>query len=296
VSEEKALIPFKGINLGQVQKRIDKALVTTRRHYDTEPRGVEFETFVWDLFLAFPQTKVRYDVVFASVMDLAGKRLTRDVIKDTAWRLSGNTGKLIEGVPVPPFVRQTELEWCPVTIVRCTAGRGYDKRPGFYYEYRVMAGQPAGMKFTTFWSAKYTRFVARSVGFRRGKKIHYKLADGAEMVRMRIYFLFDPKLSKEDRPTAYHFYVPPSMKAYNQQILKQRYRLIPCPLGYLRAEMSCHHCPQGYDQCLAGCHPITFTVKPCPRCKKPEAWFDPLGRGIVCVECEEQERRRKHDD
>jgi hypothetical protein len=292
MAEEKALIPFKSINLSLVSKRIDKALAKTRRHYDTEPKGEEFETFVQDLYTAFPP-KIRYDVFFASVMNLAGTRLSREVIKETAWRLAGNYTKLRRGIPCPPFTRQTVLEWCPISIVRCTTGRGYDKKLGFYLEYRIMAGQAAGKKFITFWTVKYARFVARSLGFRRTRKVHFKLHDGVELVRMQLYLLFDPKLSKEDRPSAYHFYVPASLRVKNQKILKQRYRLIPCPLGYTRIELPCHNCPQGYDQCPAGCHPKTYTVKPCPRCEKPETWFDPLGRGVVCVECEEQERKHR---
>jgi hypothetical protein len=292
MAEEKALIPFKSVNLSLITRRIDRALTKTRRHYDTEPRGEDFEAFVADLFSAFPAV-IHYDVFFTSIMDLVGKKLTRDLIRDTAWRLAGNMHKLRRGIPCPPFVRQTELEWCPVTIVRSTVGRAYDGKLGHFYEYRVMAGQAASLKFTTFWSVKYTRFVARSVGFRRTKKVRYKLVDGAEMVRMRLYLLFDPKLSKEDRPTAYHFYVPASVKKFNQELLKRRYRLIPCPLGFLRMEMACQHCPSGYDKCPAGCHPKTFVAKPCPRCNKQETWFDPLGRGVICVDCEDQERRHR---
>jgi hypothetical protein len=155
-----------------------------------------------------------------------------------------------------------------------------------------MAGLPAGKKFTTFWSTKFYHSVARDIGYKRTRKTPFRLVDGSEFVQMRVYLLFDPKLSKEDRPVAYHLYVPPSFKAYNLRIIKQRYRITPCPLDYLRTEMACHHCPLGNDQCPAACHPLTFKEKPCPRCLQPDALVDPAGRGIVCVSCEENERRK----
>lgn len=293
MAEEKALIPFKSVNLSQIQKRVDRALARMRTHYDTEPRGEHFEAFVQALFSVFPAT-IRYDVFFASIMDLVGKRMTRDLIRETAWRLAGNINRLKQGKPAPPFLQQTELEWCLVTLVRGNIGHGYDGKLGFFYDYRIMSGQATGKRFTLFWSLKYARFVSRSLGFRRTRQGYLRMTDGADLVRMRLYLLFDPKLSREDRPGSYHFYVSSACKKYNQKILKQRFRIIPCPLRYTLSEQACHNCPQGYDQCNAGCHPATYVTKACPRCDNTEAWFDPLGRNVICVECEDQERRQ-HD-
>ena len=189
MQEEKALIPFKSINLALLQKRVDKAVTTTRAHYNTEPTGEEFETFAMALYGAFPPT-IRYDVFFASVMHLAGQLLTRDVIYSNAWRLAGCLDTLRKGTPVPPWTHQTTLEWCPVVITRANTGRGYDGKLGFFYDYRVLGGQPSGLKFTTFWSFKYIRFISKSIGFRRTRKAHFKLTDGAELVRMRLYLHF----------------------------------------------------------------------------------------------------------
>ncbi len=290
MATDKPITPFKGAKLVAIQRQIDKALAATRIHYDTEPRGEEFEAFVMALYESFPPV-IRYDVFFASVMDMVGKRLTRDLLHATSWRLAGNIDKLKKGTPVSQWVRQTEFEWCPITIVRASPGRNYSGKGGYFFEYRVMAGTPAGLKFTTFWTNPHVQFISKSAGFSRTRKVHFKLHDGSEMVRMRLYLLFDPTLSKDDRPIAYKFHVPASCKTHNRRILKQRYRLIPCPLNYKLSEVKCHQCPQGYDKCEAGCHPKTFYVKACPRCQVGETWFDPLGRGVVCVDCEEREKR-----
>lgn len=276
-------IPLKSINLTSVAKRREKIMESTRAHYSMSPTGEDFEAFVQDVYSCFPLT-IRYDVVFASLMNLAGKKLTPEVIRAAAWRLAGNMNKLKIGEPVPEWVRQTTLEWCPVNIKRANPGRGYDGKFGFFYEYDILAGTPAGLRFNKFWSMKYIRFIARELGFKKTRKAHYRLLDGHELVGMRLYLLFDPVISKDDKPIAYHFAVPNSCKVFNTRLLELRYRIVPCPEGYSLEEVPCHNCPFGYDKCSAGCHPKTYEVRTCFRCGQ-DKWHDPLSKSLLCIEC-----------
>lgn len=290
----KRIIDFKATNLALVEKRMDKILTKIRLHIGTEPVGDAFDKLVTDIYSCFPVDTLRYDVVYASLMPHAGKLLDREALRMIAWRMAGNYIRLKKGQPVPPWTKQTELEWCPIAIVKSDPGWGFDGTQGYFYEYRVMAGTPAGRKFTLFWSRKYIRYIARSMGFKRTRKGYFKVSNGQQLTRMKLYLLFDPELSKDERPVAFHFYVPSSMVQQNQDIIEQRFRVQPCPLKYSLVQLACHDCPVGYDECKAGCHPKTYYRQGCPRCGE-EKWFDPIGRGVVCIECEEQARSQSND-
>lgn len=284
------LIPFKGIQLSKIDEKIDLSLAKMRKHYGTEVTGTHFDKLVDDFNFIFPN--ITKDTLYFSLMHLAGKQITREIVKETAWRIAGNIERLKDNIPISPWIQQTELEWCPIHIVRHQIGRGYDGNIGNFYEYRVLAGTPTSLKFTTFWSNKYTRFISREIGYTRTRKFHFKLLHPSYLVQMRLYLLFDPLLSKDERPIAFHFHVPSACKKYNRNIIQQRFRVISCPLEYKLSEMPCHKCPMGYDKCAAGCRPKTMLFKACPRCMQ-ENWFDPLDTSVICYDCREDERRAK---
>lgn len=281
--KERQLIPFAGVNIGQIDRTVDRALQRMRQHYSTEPTEEAFDRFVMDLYSCFPQI-IRYDVFYSSVMTSAGKLMTREVIQQLAWRLAGNIKKLKAGIPVPPWTNQKELEWCPITIVKADLGYGYENTFGCFYEYRVLAGSPSGLKFTTFWSKKYARFISSDLGFRKTRIGNFSCSDGRELTRMQLYLLLDPELSKEGRPIAYHYHVPASMQKHNLEIIKQRFRVTPCPLGYSLFQLPCISCPIGYEECKAGCHPKNYQSQFCPRCQD-DKWFDPLHSSGICIDC-----------
>ncbi len=278
------VIPFKGYNLSRIAQWIDKGQIKLSKHLNTTPVGDEFSTFAHDLLDCFP-TKLRYDAVFASIMYLAGTQLTADVIKDVLWRVAGNYDTLVTGKPVPIWINQSVLEWCPIVILKAEGGYGYNEEYGAFCEYRVMAGTPAGLKFNLFWNLRYAKYVAKDLGFKKTRKKRYKFSDVTELTQMQLYQLFDPELSKEGKPGSYYFKVPSSCAQRNRMILQRRFREDECPLEYSLNDMACYQCPMGYDRCRAGCHPKTYYTKFCPRCNS-ESWFDPLGKGVICVECD----------
>ncbi len=294
--EEHELIPFpKIISVSRINKFIDVGLAKLRKHYDTNPVGPEFDLFVQDLLSIFPKD-IRYDVVYASVMSLVGQSLTIDLLKQTIWRLAGNIDKLKQGKVVPQWSRQTNLEWVLVKLVRAKISRNQYGRVGFLYDYRVITGSAAGLRFKLFWSLRFIRFIAKSLGFSKSRKSKNLFKDGTELVGMYVCFLFDPKLSTEDSPKHYHFHVSSACKTANKKLLKKRYRLsMPCPEGFSLTEMPCFKCFAGYDRCPAGCHPKTFTVKACPRCMTTEPWFDSADNSAICISCQEKEVLNKDE-
>lgn len=277
-------VPTKAFNINSIDNYINDGLAQLRKHYETEPVGEEFEKYVADMTKIFNGVSV--NTVFLSIMSSVSKLITRENIIRTIWRLAGNLDKLKADIPVHEWLYQTELEWVPIFIYRVNKGKNYNNKTGFFVEYRVIAGSPAGLKFTTFFSMPYVRFLAKSLGYKSSRRYDFRLHDGKELTGMYLYILLDPKLSKENKPGFYHFYVPASYKKLNLEKIKFRRRIVKCPMDYSLSEMPCHLCPMGYDSCLGGCRPKTLYLKGCPRCNK-ESWFDPDGKGIICVECSE---------
>jgi hypothetical protein len=286
---EARIAEFQTYNISQITKIVEKALTKLRLYLGTTPTGDDFNSLVLDLYDCFPPT-VRPDALASSMMPYVGKEITGETIKQFSWLLAGNLKKLKEGIVVPPWTKQVEYEWCPVQIKRANPGFGYDDKLGCFYEYIILAGSPAGLSFVTFWSWQYIKFIARDMGFKVNRKKRFIISNSRELCNMQLYLLFDPLKSKEDKPISTKHFVTPGMLKANQEILKQRFRLVACPLDYTVLEQPCHSCPLGYDECLAACHPKTYYTNTCPRCRTPDSWFDPLGKGAICVECADKER------
>ncbi len=272
-------------NLSYINKIRNNLNEKLRPYYNTQLDGESFPAFVTDIHSVLPSVIAR-SIIIQSIMNLVGTELTKEMLNKLSWRLAGNIQKLKEGKPVLAWIRQTELEWCPVTILDAQSGKNFKGDLGGFYKYKILGGSPAGLTFTLFWSRKYSKFLSRSLGFKRTRKLYYKFSNIKELVSMRLYLLFDPALSKDDKPRANKFYVPASFLKYNQTILARRFRITPCPLNYKLSELPCYKCPMGYDKCTAGCHSATYIIKVCPRCEK-ENWFDPKSKSVICINCED---------
>ncbi len=295
------LIPFKSFNISQITKRLDKVAERMRNHWHSEPTGEKFESFVRDLYSCFPWS-TRFDAFYASLLPHAGQCMTPAHIRNIAWRLAGNLKQLKAGQPVSPWLQQNKLEWVPIVLVRAVPARSGKGTLGYLYTYRVLAGSPAGKQFEIFWTVRFVKNMARSLGFRKRRKSPFIFTDGIELVQMKLYILLDPTMSRDTQPGAWHFMVTPSFLTANRRILKRRFRITPCPIDKPLIEWPCHQCPIGYlpdnrkgakvpRGCYASCHPMTYADKTCPRCKSADVAFDPLGKGVICVECENNERR-----
>lgn len=258
--QEVGKIPFgKALNLNLIDKQVDKIMANLRPYYEATCTGDEFNRFVIDLHSLLPVT-VSIDIIYASVMNSAGKPLSREYLQALAWRLAGNMKLLKDGIVVPEWLNQTTLEWVPISIRSVTPGKSYSEKPGCFVNYLVLAGTPAGLSFTTFWTINQARLMAYNLGFKTKGKNKFPFTSFVELTRMRFYGLLDPQLSKDNSASFSDFRVPGTVLKYNREILKTRFRLNPCPLGYELHELACHNCPVGYGTCIAGCHPTDYPI------------------------------------
>jgi hypothetical protein len=242
---------------------------------------------------------VRYAVLRESTRHLVGVIATDALLNSLAWRLAGNIRILRAGRPVQPWLRQTSPEWVPFQIVAVRRNRinlwvkGTNvERWGGDVCLRILAGSPAGMELDRFWTNAYVYTLRQEFGFDRfdrqrfthvvAKKPSYPFSDITELTRLRAYATVMPCDGSAglvlDRIRS-----SGTTKAWNKRLLKMRSRIdFPCPLSYPLELVPCHKCEKGYDQCPAGCHPVSYTARVCPECQQ-ESWFEPLAE--LCIRC-----------
>ena len=233
---------------------VDKALVG---FCGFTPTGPCFDDMVAQIHLQMPNTK--YSVVYESLMHLAGKLITPDIIRDTAWRLAGNKDLLQDGIAVPPWTVQRMKEWCPVQVLQGTSMTSKDGRPGYLFKMRFVHGTPTPMIISKWLSRSLCAMLARRIGFTklRGKR---PFRHAMELVRLRMLVLLDPDLTKT-QPGFFKIDCSPGLMKWNREIIDLRNRRRKekpwrCPQGFTHM---CYNCPFGYDQCPAAVRPITIT-------------------------------------
>jgi hypothetical protein len=226
------------------------------------------------------------DLIAQSVQYLLGCVLGDDAWWQLCWRLAGNLHLIRNLKPVPIWNGQLLEEWCPVQIVKVAPYRTKrSNKVGSLVDVEILAGSPAGLVATSFWSTRFCHVVARLVGFssRRGKHAFHH---ASQLYNMRCYVLIDPARSN-DGPGFSKVYenTPGSLLSWNKDILRFRDRppgFFECPLGYPKHKQ-CHTCHIGCDRCVAATHAATFSKERCERCDKV-AWHDPED-ARYCVAC-----------
>lgn len=233
---------------------------------------------------------IRYDVVFESLRYLAGRTLQSDESIRLAYRLAGNLSRLKDGLSIPPWSSQREDEWVPLQVLRMVKMRNSKDKLGYDVTLRVMAGTPAALKISAFWSGGRLKMIAADVGFSRpwGK---YPFKGSASMVGLRFLGKIEAARS-HGRPTFQEIHCPQSLVNWNREnVLKLRLRVgMSCPMGYRH---ECWQCAIGYDQCAAGTHFRTYQVGSCNGCNNSQAVFDPEDPSLQCVNCTAVTRQRK---
>lgn len=246
---------------------------------DVVPQAEEFRDLV-ELVRQTVHKQLDSQPVFESCRYLLGRRLSKPILRDLAWRLSGNYERLLAGKSVLPWSGQLQYEWMPLQITEGSSTKINDKVPGYQFRLRILAGSACPMVTTRSWSRKELGFLSTLIGYTKiWGKMPYE--HPMQFVGMRLAGLFEP-VEHGQRPSFYAVKVPSSLHQWNVDLLKKRYKIDPCPNGW---DHACHQCVIGYDQCPAGVHPMTFVSQYCPRCKKQEALFDPAKDRTICESC-----------
>ena len=203
--------------------------------------------------------KVKSDVVYDSMEHMAGQGLTPRILREIAWRLSGNKKSLEQQEPVHPWTVQRELEWAPVQIISCQPeANPRSKFFGANYALRVMAGSACPLIVVKWWSAKFAKSLAIKGGYTR-RRNKYPFQDISELVNMRFLVQLEPKLSR-GKPGFAQITCASSLMKWNRQIIQKRFRKKgrenwPCPMRYTHPCFKCHI---GYLDCEAAVHRDTF--------------------------------------
>lgn len=250
---------------------------------------VKLEPLVQGLAAELP-AYVSRDVLVESVRYLAGTVLTEVEAIRLAWRLAGNLPRLRQGLPVHPWIVQQQDEWVPLQILRCVSTKNPRGQIGYDFTFRILAGTPAPLKITQFWSRRVAKYVARQIGFSAPWGTYpYRFA--RDMVGLRLLGHVEAQLSRTV-PVFRDIAGTNSLIQWNRrQVLKLRLRVgQSCPERFTHA---CARCPIGYRQCPAGTHAETYEIGRCSRCNNDDALFDPEDTLPDCVSCNTRHRMRR---
>lgn len=254
-----------------------------------EPENLQM--FVDAVCDKLPKTIMR-KTVFDSSTYLGTVEITQQELKRYAWRLAGNLDKLIAGEPATPWLRQTELEWMPLQIVDWQILRNFKGAIVCNYTFRILGGSATSELVTKRLSRRACIGFSSELGFskksRKPKAGRICFNDFADLFGMRLYGLFDPKLSITS-PQFWHMGCSGSFKTYNRELLKKRARIgFVCPKNFTHM---CSKCPVGADHCVAATHAKTHRSKMCDTCKQT-TWFDLSQSVDMCISCATKARLR----
>lgn len=254
------------------------------------PVGEQFGRLV-TLFQEVLPDGIAYQTLEDSLMHLAGTHITERVLDATCWRIAGNVKRLKQRKAVPPWHVQRVPEWVPVQITACKRERTSKGKIGARFQFRVLAGTPAGLLMEKFWSLKFCRYISLDCGFSKYRKsrrtIKFPYTAPEQLVGLRLFARVMPKLSDKE-PGFDGIGFTGTTTAHNKLTLGCRFRRLPdfrCQLELTHEELPCHHCPVGFLKCRAATHRQNWVKKECPECGDEEAYFDPEKKAEKCVDC-----------
>lgn len=257
-----------------------------------------FEGFVDVVRRKLPAGIIR-EVVRDSLLNVAGRQLTQELLDDTAWRMAGNVPRLKALRTAPVWNRQVWDEYVPLQIVAVSRSYRHHK-PMASLTLRVLAGTPAGLLIETTWSIGLCRALAQRLGFTSPFGDH-PFDDSRQLMGFRFYGLIEPRLC---RPTPQFESLwctdendkiyPQSCYKHNRELLRCRNRppgVFDCPRGFPVETVPCHRCWVGLDGCPVAVHSRSYTQGFCDGCGR-QALFDPsLRNTTVCLDCHDRHLR-----
>lgn len=253
--------------------------------YQVEVEGAVFESLVRDIAQRLPKS-ISYDRVYETTRQLLGQTLTPELVTSFAWTVAGNLDRMRQGLGVTPWVRQESDEWVPGQLIRMERGVNRRHDPGVYVSFMILAGTPAGKVARRFWKLTMCSPLASRAGFSKPwKDMPYQAPE--QMVNMR--FMLHVIAEKSQEELWFHeVQVVPSMRTWNVELLKRRFKKIRCPRGW---QHPCHKCVIGYRECPAGTHACTYELRFCADCGT-NAPFDPESASLSCVQCTHHQASR----
>ena len=276
-------------SIGKLLKLRDNLIEIMAEFEGKTPRGDKFDRLVQLVWENLPG-RLNRETLYESLRNCAGTLMTKELIRETCWRIAGNLPRLRLERVTPPWHVQRFAEWVPLHILSARPHRR-GKKMGAMFTMRIMAGTPCPFITFKWWSVKRCRYYARNgFGFSKrpgaGGVVKYPYVDPAQLVNLRLYGLVEPELCGKE-PGISEPRWPASVRNWNKEIIRRRFRVdqgYSCPQGF-PLELACHHCPVGTDRCPAGTHRQLWRRKYCEHCEREGAVFDPEISHTMCTDC-----------
>lgn len=223
-----------------------------------------------------------------SIAELANKTLTPAQFLLIAWRLAANKSSIRRSMPVSGSSYQAYLGPAVVRVTAIEPGTRRFKdgrtKSGAWVRLEMQDGPAAGVVLSKFWSFAMCSRLARRGGAWPRKKavVDVRYLYGAYLVvRM------NPAVARDQDPAFDQVACTDRLKSRNQKLFNTRQRKkFACRMRRSFAELPCHRCPVGEDNCKAATHPTTFKLKKCIQCFKDEFHKDDLTN--KCLNCTTQ--------
>ncbi len=277
----------------KLRATIKTAILETYK--DKRPRGPEFEAMV-DLVHDQLPAKVFRTAVFDTLAPSAGELITEALADTLAWRIAGNVQQIARGIPALQWRVSNTPEWVPAQIMSAVKAKGFNNKTGYTLSFKVLAGRPSSVVITKFWSTKFCRYAARTLGFitrvpsETSRRLPtYLFHTPIELVTLRMEILITAEFCRNGEPGFDKIACRGSLLEWNRNQMRLRDRILPgytCPHGH-KTTVPCYRCPIGYLNCQAGTHRQNYVFKPCPVCHEKEAAFDPDLSKEMCLRCVE---------
>ncbi len=220
--------------------------------------------------------------------DHVGKLVDDALAHRLAVRLAGNHHLLATGDENRSVLLQGSFVWEPLCVEELryveVRPRSVDGRPHVHLRIQVerMSGDRAG---ASIWLevpyAKLVRFYSRIIAWGKRELV----PDHRELAGMWFYALLD---HTDDAYRLKAVRAPLNYRRFNRAI--RRRRADPCERD---RDLPCHDCPLGLDRCDRAVHRISWKSRPCGKCNRRWAPFDPESPGAVtCVDCRDRSASR----
>jgi len=254
---------------------------------------VRFKTLTGDVFTSLCMSVMRaldlegdasWEAVVQSLNNLYGGVYTDEVCNVLVWRLAAGAEWLKQGCAIEGVFRKVPPHWAPILIEDCQyVPRNQMRDETVKVFMRVLGGRFAGLPFSQKWPYRYhVHVVAKELGFPLYETSNYR-----ELTRMRMVGLLDT--SNLRYVSVVEVFGSSGAKNYNKKLMKLR---ATCHFGY---KWACYQCSLGYTgtkSCSHATHSQGFEQRPCSRCSKTDAWFDPASDYPYCLSCLAADKRR----